>query len=338
MLLFILDDLIGVKLWGENIFRRVLHHLSNNIFNIDKKKLIFRIDGLLNKDEITKLNELNLPNYNHLNTSILAKYEGHYSKKTTLYFNDFDKETQKYLLSISERLIPIFEKTLNESLEMGESDFKAMIIRYEGKESKFNMHYDTEHPDCYRSLILYRGEGVVPPFCFMDGNERKNIHLNDGDGIIFKGTQTYHGVYPSGDDSTIRYMLGFQYKKKGTEEKKSLCSELRDKSCYDFILLFFPYFVYYNLLSLLNNRLLNIPLPIVKILSIVSFFCILIGYKYSKNTGTKIVHSFMSIIKFYIFILIFTFNPVLSFILVGYFIITEMIKDNIDPSEPLSKR
>jgi hypothetical protein len=49
MLLFILDDLIGVKLWGENIFRRVLHHLSNNNFNIDKKKLIFRIDGLLNK-------------------------------------------------------------------------------------------------------------------------------------------------------------------------------------------------------------------------------------------------------------------------------------------------
>jgi hypothetical protein len=335
-MLFIIDDLFGIKLWGENIFRRVLHHLSNNNFNDNKKKLIFRINELLNKEETTKLNELNLPNYNRLNTTFLAKYEGNYSKKSTLYFNDFDKETQDYLLSISEKLKPKFEEIVNEPLEIGQSDFKAMIIRYEGKESKFNMHYDTEHPDCYRSLILYRGEGIVPPFCYMDGNEKTNIHLQEGDGIIFKGTQTYHGVHPSGDDNTIRYMVGFQYKKQGTEENKSLCSELRNETYSRIILLFLPYFIYYNVLSLLDNSLLGFILNgETKILSCTSVGCILVGYNYSNYHGTRIVHSFTSIVRFYLFILLFTFNPVLSFNLLGYFIITEMIKEKKDPSDKL---
>jgi len=332
MILFMLDDLFGIKLWGENIFRRVLHHLSNNNFNNNKKNLIFRINSLLNKDENTKLNELNLPNYNRLNTTFLAKYEGNYSKKSTLYFNDFDKETQEYLLSISEKLKYKFEETVNEPLEMGDSDFKAMIIRYEGKESKFNMHYDAEHPDCYRSLILYRGEGIVPPFCYMDGKERKNIHLNEGDGIIFKGTQTYHGVHPSGDDNTVRYMLGFQYKKKGTEENKSLCSELRNESYSGIILLFLPYVAYYNVLSLLDNTFLSF---IYKDMYCISFASILVGYNYSNYHGTMIVHSFISVLRFYLFILLFTFNPVLSFNLLGYFMITEMIKEKKDPSNKL---
>jgi hypothetical protein len=333
MFLFILDDLFGLKLWGENIFRRVLHHLSNNNFNTNKKKLIFRINGLLNKDENTKLSELNLPNYKRLNTTFLAKYEGNYSKKSTLYFNDFDKETQEYLLSISENLKSKFEETVNEPLEMGESDFKAMIIRYEGKESKFNMHYDAEHPDCYRSLILYRGEGIVPPFCYMDGNERKNIHLKEGDGIIFKGTQTYHGVHPSGDDNTIRYMLGFQYKKKGIEENKSLCSELRNESYSGIILLFLPYVAYYNVLSFVDNTLLKGN----QIISCTSFVCILVGYNYSNYHGTMIVHSFISVVRFYFFILLFTCNPVLSFNLLGYFMISEMIKEKKDPSHKIKQ-
>ncbi len=43
MLLFILDDLFGIKLWGENIFRRVLHHISNNNFNSNKFVTVYLI-------------------------------------------------------------------------------------------------------------------------------------------------------------------------------------------------------------------------------------------------------------------------------------------------------
>lgn len=151
-----------MTLWGENIFRRILHHLSNNNFNSEKNPLIYRINHLLYPADIQRLKQLQFTNYPGLNTSILAKYQGQYSQKKTMYFHDFDKDVQDYLLSLGERLRPRFEQEVHEPLEMGDSDFKAMIIRYEGKESKFSMHYDTEHPDCYRALILYRGEGIVP--------------------------------------------------------------------------------------------------------------------------------------------------------------------------------
>jgi len=339
MLLFILDDLFGIKLWGENIFRRVYHHLSHNNFNKYKQHLIHRINTLLSEQEIKSLKHLNLPDYKSLNTSILAKYDGNYSKRSTLYYNDFDKETQEYLLSIGLRLKPIFEEQVNEKLEMGESDFKAMILRYEGKESKFSMHYDAEHSDCYRALILYRGEGVVPPFCYKNGDELTKVNLKEGDGFIFKGTQTYHGVFPSGDDTTVRYMLGFQYKKVGTKEKKSLCSELRNESYYGIFLLFLPFFIYYIILSFLNNKLLVFLLKkkkkinyYLKILTVVSILCICIGYNYSNDYGNRIVNEFKSMTMFYLFVLLFTFNPIMSFHLISYFIITEMIFKTNDPS------
>jgi hypothetical protein len=336
MFLFVLDDLFGIKLWGENIFRRVYHHLSHNNFNKYKKLLIHRIDTLLSEDDIKGLKNLNLPDYKSLNTSILAKYEGNYSKRSTLYYKDFDEETKDLLLKISDRLKPIFEEQVHEKLEMGDSDFKAMILRYEGNESKFSMHYDAEHPDCYRALILYRGEGIVPPFCYKNGDELTKVNLKEGDGIIFKGTQTYHGVFPSGDENTVRYMLGFQYKKVGTKERKSLCSELRNEGYYGIFLLFLPYFIYYIPLSFLDNRLLHFLFgtqkkTYLKIVTVISVLSISIGYIYSNDYGNRIVNEFKSMAIFYLFVLLFTFNPILSFHLIAYFIITEMIFKTPDP-------
>jgi len=336
-MLFILDDLFGVTLWGENLFRRVLHHLSNNNYNCKKKIVIHRINSLLSFHEIQGLNQLKLPNRERLNTSTLAKYEGNYSKKSTLYFNDLNESTQTYLLSIGERLKPIFEAQVQEPLEMGESDFKAMIIRYEGKEAKFGMHYDTEHPNCYRALILYRGEGIVPPFCYVD-QELVKVHLQPGDGIFFKGTQTYHGVYPSGDDSTVRYMLGFQYKKKGAKEKKSLCSELRNETYWGILYLFLPYFIYYHILTLVDTLLRHRLKYKLQAGYVISLLCILMSYCYSNEYGTKIVHSVESILRFYAVLLLFTFNFQLSFLLLGYFMITEMMKSKYNPSEYIYAR
>lgn len=89
MLLFIVDDLFGIKLWGENIFRRVLHHLSNNNFNSNKNNLIHRVNNLLSFETINQLKTLKLPNYNRLNNSFFAKYEGNYSKKKHSLFYRF---------------------------------------------------------------------------------------------------------------------------------------------------------------------------------------------------------------------------------------------------------
>ena len=57
MLLMILDDLFGATLWGENIFRRVLHHFSGNNYNPTKKPLLFH-QPMIDKETIEKINQL----------------------------------------------------------------------------------------------------------------------------------------------------------------------------------------------------------------------------------------------------------------------------------------
>lgn len=99
MEVIILDDLFGVTLWGENIFRRVLHHFSGNNYNPNKKPLLFH-EPMLDKDSLSQIAQLHLPNKYSLNTSYFGKLEGHYSIKSTLYYHDFDKETQNKLVSI----------------------------------------------------------------------------------------------------------------------------------------------------------------------------------------------------------------------------------------------
>ena len=59
--------------------------------------------------------------------------------------------------------IPSFETILGIKLRLGDSNFRACILRYEGENAQFAMHYDTEHPDCFRTLMLYEG-GDNPTF------------------------------------------------------------------------------------------------------------------------------------------------------------------------------
>ncbi len=312
MELIILDDFFGVTLWGENIFRRIIHHFSGNNYNPNKKPLVFHVP-MITEETVHEIQQLSLPEKKALNTTYFGKIEGQYSTKSTLYYHDFDTETQMKLVSIGEKLIPQLESLVHEKLTMGNSDFKAMILRYEGKESKFDMHYDAEHRDCYRVLILYQGAGIIPPFCYMDQGLQK-IHLKEGEGIFFKGSQTYHGVFPSGNDTTLRYMLGFQYQKENTREQKSFCSELRRSSVSKITLLFLPYVMYYRVLS----RISYWTPPWMY-----SMAMLFIGYRYSVYFGAY-PYSLKSVTQTYIFLLLCTLNPVLSFHILSYFLFTEL--------------
>ena len=319
MELVILDDLFGLTLWGENIFRRVLHHFSGNNYNPNKTPLLFH-EPMLDKETLAQIAQLPLPNKYSLNTSYFGKLEGHYSIKSTLYYNDFNKETQTVLVSIGETLLPQLEKLANEKLDMGTSDFKAMIIRYEGSDSKFDMHYDAEHPDCYRVLILYKGGGEIPPFCYID-KELQKVHLKEGEGIFFKGSQTYHGVFPSGNENTIRYMIGFQYRKKGTREQKSLCSELRKASIKKIAYVFFPYILYYQALTFYYQSYSPV----------LSGVAIAISYRHSVSFGAY-PYSMKSILLFYFFILLSTAKPIISLNICAYFLCSELVYSKQNPS------
>jgi hypothetical protein len=60
----------------------------------------------------------------------------------------------------------------------------------------------------------------------------KKIHFQINEGILFRGTTTHHGVEPSNDPHTKRYLVGFQYIKADSDEAElpTLCNQLRGTS------------------------------------------------------------------------------------------------------------
>ena len=79
----ILDDLFGLKLWGENIFRRVYHHLSNNNYNPRKVPLLHTIK-VLTDEHVAYLQGLTFQKDTALNTTRLSLVGGQYSPRDTL--------------------------------------------------------------------------------------------------------------------------------------------------------------------------------------------------------------------------------------------------------------
>jgi len=253
----ILDDLFGVKLWGENIFRRVYHHLSNNNYDHRRVPLLHKVRQLTD-EQVTYLQGLTFDKDTALNTTKLSLLVGgQYSPRGSLYFNNMDKEMQTKMEDMGNSFIPHFESLLGTKLRLGDSNFRAIILRYEGANAQFGFHYDTEHPDCFRTLMLYDGAGTIPPFCYHDGKGVQKVHFQVKDGILFRGTTTHHGVEPSKDPTTKRYMVGFQYIKDDSDgiEKHSLCNQLRGSSVQTILSLFLPYAAYYQMAKYVPSRI-----------------------------------------------------------------------------------
>ena len=89
----ILDDLFGVKLWGENIFRRVYHHLSNNNYDPRRIPLIHKVRQLTD-EQVAYLQGLTFENKALNITKLSLLVGGQYSPKGSLYFNNMDKDMQ----------------------------------------------------------------------------------------------------------------------------------------------------------------------------------------------------------------------------------------------------
>jgi hypothetical protein len=250
--LLILFDVVGInKLWNERTDRRVLHHLQNCRYNPNKIPYIKLFQKLIqiknSKELIIEGEQFNFDKIegNGINTyskDISALTGGQYSKRSTLYYKDFPKDDKRKLLLIGYKLKTKIEEKINKKLFWGESDFKIVLLRYEGDKASFAWHYDTEPLNCYRTLTLIKANGKIPPFCYKNviSNDVK-LNLELGDTIFFKGTQTYHKVENSNDENTVRWMLGFQFCDSEYDiNSKTICSELRGASVKDIILTFLP--------------------------------------------------------------------------------------------------
>ena len=282
LIFFIIIEIFSMNtLWGESLHRRFLHHIQNNY---DKNKIpwIRTIKNILDDNDIK--NVLNIDckdtqnDCNNLNTysTLLSNLtNSNYSKRSTIYYNEFNDETKEYLTLLGNKIKYKFEEICGEKLILSNSkDFKAILLMYEGEDANFPMHYDSELQYYYRTLILIKKGGECPPFIYYDKNGKKElVNLDVNECIFFKGSQTYHGVEKTNDKNTIRYMLGFQYlpeDKKNSKIPKSICTELSGNKIKDIIYKLYPnilltvifgissYLIgyHYKLLIPLNNYLL----------------------------------------------------------------------------------
>ena len=146
LLILIIIDIFGLhKLWNERIDRRLLHHIQSSNFNFHFKPKIFILKNVLSKQEIDKVVSIKLPNNKKSNTvsPLLSWFSGGlYSKRSSIYYSDFDIKTQQYLDSIALKIKPLLEKKCGEKLNFGLTHFRAVFLRYEGKYSFFPWHYD----------------------------------------------------------------------------------------------------------------------------------------------------------------------------------------------------
>ena len=309
----ILDDLFGAKLWGENIFRRVYHHLSNNNYDPRRVPLLHTLTKVLTDEQVAYLQGLTVEKDKALNTTKLSLLVGgQYSPRSSIYYNDMDKEMQEKLEKIGNGLIPRLEALVG-PLRLGDTNFRATLLRYEGEHAQFGFHYDTEHTDCFRVLVLYEGYGTIPPFCYRnESGYMKQLHFQVNEGIFFRGTTTHHGVEPSHDPKTKRYMVGFQYiKMDAGEEPPSLNKKLMGTSIPTILSLFLPFAAYYQMAKYLPT-VIPLRMSLVGIVGCLSP-----------------INTLRSVVQFYLFCCFMTMDARLALHITAYILWTEYFRKKI---------
>ena len=336
LLFFILLDITKINhLWDENIHRRILHHTQRGQYDPNKKTWINFIKNYLTKENIEYINKIKTEKKNCMQSFsplISNLFGGNYSKKCTLYYNDFDLETQKKLDNIGKSMIPKLEKIVGKKLYLGESNFRCVLLKYEGPNSQFVMHYDTEPNNCYRTLFIIKKEGIVPPFIYHnEKGEKIEKYLNEGDGIFFQGTKTFHGVGKSKDPNMKRYMIGWQYTTDNSIEDINLCSKLRDADIIKITKLIVPYILQTLILSLFIWKFLNDPLSKNQIKALLLLTVIVIVMSYTvplflqhTNIGTGLVNKINSIVILLCFSLLCFGNIYYTLLFYNYLLLTEM--------------
>ena len=334
IIIFVIIDCLNINnLWGENFHRRIIHHFQRSDYNPRKVPNIYLLDSFLDEKQLNTINSIKLNKSNCGNTYpfLSSFFGGNYSKKSNLYYNDFSKESQKVLDTLGNQIKLKLEKIIGKKLYLGTSSFRCCILRYEGKGSNFDYHYDTEPHNCFRTLFLFKKKGKIPPFVYYDKNKKKQkVNLELGDGIFFQGTKTYHGVDKTEDDNAERYMIGWQYSTDLNIKENSLCSKLRDASITKIISELLPHIILIviiviNLKKYYKSQLSNIIIFLTFIVIIVSNF----GPPYLMNSiGTHIKFSLKVNIKILLLCFISTFDLNAALILFNYLVLTEMFLPN----------
>ncbi len=326
LIILILIDIFGINtLWNEKTDRRILHHLMNCNYNPNKIPYLQQFKKLLDiKQEHNNTIISNIPfdftflQGNGINTysqSISSLTGGMYSKRSSLYYNDFPILNYKdNLKEIGNDIKAFIERNTQKQLFWGNSDFQIVLLRYEGSLASFAWHYDTENTSCYRTLTLIRKNGTLPLFHYIDIKRQvKSIHFDIGDTIFFKGSQTYHMVENSNDTHSMRWMLGYQFCEIEDNIHKSICSEFRGATTYTIMTTFLQTI----LPSLLLIKIFSFKIINSDLLLYIFINLFILWYNISNNHI-----DIKTYIIYYIYTLIYL-DPTTSFGYISYILITE---------------
>lgn len=331
--IFVCIDIFGLnQLWRENFHRRVLHHLQGSFYNPNKTPWLRVVTKRISPPDLEYINSIKTEKHNcfsKVSPTLSKLVGGNYSNKCTLYYNDFTSTQQQYLDQIGLALKPQLEALCGHRLYLGNSDFRCVLLRYEGEGTEFTCHYDAEPSNCYRTLFLVKAEGTIPPFIHYDesGTPREK-HLELGEGIFFQGTRTYHCVGRTNDPIMKRYMIGWQYSTDNRVTDTTLCNMLRSETKLNTIKTLLPHILlpcaFGALVYGFSRTLTDIEVKGILLAAIIASLIVLIPpAKHRWGTGIPFSPKVLGI--YIVLCVVSCFHPLYGILYYTYLILTEYV-------------
>lgn len=339
---------------GETYDRRFLHHFQRSIFSKSRNqnnklfgpffqdangypvqmssRQLWSVNNIMNEYELKENKTKNIKaESGHYVLSTLAR-SSLYSNKSSIYIDEFDEKDVKTLEDIGNSMIPTFKKLIGKDLKLTHSRNRIFVIRYVGKSANFDWHYDGEDDSCYLALFMFRSRDPVPPLMYRD--EDYNLHTKNfklREGFLFNDKRIYHSVGKTDNDSTIRYMLSFQYTTDecANRQHKSLCSQLGFFSLKEFSLLFRNIAIFW-LTSLcvymISNKTHYISINLYYFVMFVMLsYIVLVKFpeQMPLSIGTKVNSDRYIITQYIVFMMAHVIYPIESIIYAFYILHTE---------------
>lgn len=250
-LLFAIDYLGVMDLYGQNMIRRVINMRRRiDPLNYEKKLKPFckKYEKILNKNDVLKLQSIEITDKKDFGLFGLLTRKNTTTHQCCEGWSDKDKNIIK---EIGDKVRKLYEKKIGKKLYHLESN-KATIYRYYGSSSQHLWHVDPQNiSSIYNIIICIKRKGNISPLqCKNEKGEVNSIHFEEGDGALFNGGTTIHQVPPNDDPNSERTVLSMAFTSDENDSKnkdmsKNMCTFLEGGNNYlslfkVFLMVFIP--------------------------------------------------------------------------------------------------
>tara|TARA_Y100001933_G_scaffold255919_1_gene299742 strand:- start:397 stop:1497 length:1101 start_codon:yes stop_codon:yes gene_type:complete len=332
ILLFIIDYLGIMNLFGENYMRRLINMCRRkDPLTYEKKLKPFcqKYEKMVSNDDIRKLQSIKLKD--KLDIPWISR-----TNTTTIYYKDLSKHEKKYIDNVKEKIRKKYEKKIGKKLYDIKNNTTNIYV-YRGKNSKHLWHVDPQNVNTiYNCILCIKREGEISPLQCKDKYKNvDSVHFQPGDCALFNGGTTIHQVPPNNDPHSKRIVLSLAFtsekklmlkNKKKEFDGKNMCTYIGGGSqIFNILKLIFATFIITFILSKVSNVTL---LSHTFLFGYILLIFILVKYvPLYFNTGigsgrpSSIIHNFTILFA----IILFTLNIKGGLLFVSYFLLTDQL-------------